>query len=99
MYSKERSFGVGIADYSPVTSVTVDTHPVCEHNVSKDPNLTYDPARSLPITQAPGGSYEISEVVAFFVPCGRLSPDQPLRSTGQQPGEINQLRSDSRTAK
>jgi len=56
-YSEARCFEVDIADYSPVTSVTVDTDPVCEHNVSKDPNLIYDPARSLPITQAPAGSY------------------------------------------
>jgi hypothetical protein len=33
----QRSFAVGIADYSPVTSVTADTHPVRENNVETEP--------------------------------------------------------------
>lgn len=45
-------FRVGIADYSPVTSVTEDTQSVRENSVSKDPNLTYDTAKILPIAQA-----------------------------------------------
>lgn len=52
---------MGIAEYGPVTSVTVDAHPVCEHDVSKDPNLTYDPARSLAITQAPRATNRAGE--------------------------------------
>ena len=49
-----RKSGAGIAYYGQVTSVTVYAHPACEHDVSKDPNLTYDPARSSAITPATG---------------------------------------------